>query len=930
MSALSLASVLALALEGAARGDTEAQATAQLTRSPELLEGFDPEYPEEARAAGVEGEVHLRLTLDADGLVQRVDVVERVSPPLDWAALGAATGFVFSPAEIDGKPAAVQIDYRVRFAQPGPDEGERADGERPTSRPAGDLEEVGTATLRGRVRIAGTVRPLVGAEVAVVFDDGPRDGETAAVTSTDEAGSFRVGALSPGYYVVEISAGGYQPAKVTEPLAAGEEVDLLFHLTADLGEPFETTIRARRDKSAVSRVSLSRDEVRAIPGTFGDALRVVESLPGVARAPFLGGALILRGGAPGDSAVFFDGVEIPVLYHWGGLASVVNTSFIEELSFYPGAFGVEYGGATAGVVDVRSHDLDLDAFQGNVDIDALDTGFFFGGPVEVGELPKVSFAFAARRSYLEGMASAALLLSSLVGVAPQALPVPSYEDFQLKVQSRPLPGHHLSLFVFGAEDRFNVLGDAPGVGGFDLGETLNRLLANHFVRASGEWQAQLLPGVTHLVRPYVGTTRRGLLSDSVVVDVFTGDALSPPTERLDWGVRDELRVRMFPWLRLRAGVEHVGSTVGVSLGEPFALPPEECPPDMKANGLCAVAYDVTGLQLSVAGYAQVELGPIGGLTVFPGLRVEHISTPYEDHLGSVLGDKGAEALASGTTVDPRVSLRWEPFPSFALKGAVGQYRTAPRAEEWLLDDDGELLDLPRALHAVAGLEYHFTDRLELDLQVYGVRRDRLVQNAARAFDPSTSGLPGLISQPTSFNSRGRGQTLGLEVLLRHRPSRYFFGWIAYTFQRTFVDVGERRDPYSPAPFDQTHNLILVGRVNLPWAVTLGGRWHVVTGNPSPTPAAVAVLHFLEHTSYQPVLSALDRPRLPTYHRLDLRLDRKWTFEGFSLTGYAEVVNVYNQFNAEVVIPGGDFRSRGTIVLLPSVPFLPTVGLSGSF
>ena len=37
------------------------------------------------------------------------------------------------------------------------------------------------------------------------------------------------------------------------------------------------------------------------------------------------GGLIVRGAAPGDTKVFLDGQEIPQLYHFGGLTSVVST-----------------------------------------------------------------------------------------------------------------------------------------------------------------------------------------------------------------------------------------------------------------------------------------------------------------------------------------------------------------------------------------------------------------------------------------------------------------------------------------------------------------------------------------------------------------------------------------------------------------------------
>jgi len=45
----------------------------------------------------------------------------------------------------------------------------------------------------------------------------------------------------------------------------------------------------------------------------------------------------VRGANPADSAVFIDGVEIPLLYHFGGLISVVNPNMLERIDFYSGA-----------------------------------------------------------------------------------------------------------------------------------------------------------------------------------------------------------------------------------------------------------------------------------------------------------------------------------------------------------------------------------------------------------------------------------------------------------------------------------------------------------------------------------------------------------------------------------------------------------------
>src|SRR6185295_18623854 len=94
------------------------------------------------------------------------------------------------------------------------------------------------------------------------------------------------------------------------------------------------------------------EEITKIPGTNGDALRSVHDLPGVARPPGLDGALIVRGSSPRDSDVFIDGTEVPLVYHFGGLSSVVPSETLDRIDFYPGNFGPEFGRISGGVVDV--------------------------------------------------------------------------------------------------------------------------------------------------------------------------------------------------------------------------------------------------------------------------------------------------------------------------------------------------------------------------------------------------------------------------------------------------------------------------------------------------------------------------------------------------------------------------------------------------
>ena len=73
---------------------------------PEPTLKTDIEYTEEARAAGIEGRLVLKVTVDASGAVTDVVVVTSVDPALDAAAIATVKTWRFRPAQACGKPVA--------------------------------------------------------------------------------------------------------------------------------------------------------------------------------------------------------------------------------------------------------------------------------------------------------------------------------------------------------------------------------------------------------------------------------------------------------------------------------------------------------------------------------------------------------------------------------------------------------------------------------------------------------------------------------------------------------------------------------------------------------------------------------------------------------------------------------------------------------
>jgi len=104
---------------GTAGGATEPDSTPPIRaigeiKPPNLIKQVDPEYPEIARQARVEGIVIIEATTDSQGNVINTHVLRSI-PLLDDAALAAVKQWIYEPYIIEGKKRGVIFTVTVRF-----------------------------------------------------------------------------------------------------------------------------------------------------------------------------------------------------------------------------------------------------------------------------------------------------------------------------------------------------------------------------------------------------------------------------------------------------------------------------------------------------------------------------------------------------------------------------------------------------------------------------------------------------------------------------------------------------------------------------------------------------------------------------------------------------------------------------------------------
>ncbi len=82
---------------------------------PKLMTRVTPVYPTEAKKAGIEGTVILGATIDGEGKVTDVKILESI-PGLDQAAIDALKQWIYYPVWLNNQPVIYSFTVAVKFS----------------------------------------------------------------------------------------------------------------------------------------------------------------------------------------------------------------------------------------------------------------------------------------------------------------------------------------------------------------------------------------------------------------------------------------------------------------------------------------------------------------------------------------------------------------------------------------------------------------------------------------------------------------------------------------------------------------------------------------------------------------------------------------------------------------------------------------------
>lgn len=775
--------------------------------------------------------------------------------------------------------------------------------------------------IEGRVFDAKNNEPLPFTNI-VIFGT-----NIGAVSDLD--GKFLFTGVEPGFIKLAATSVGYEKYISEDFLVTNAKtVFVNLPMVETSIKLDEVVVRAspfvRDQESPVSLRRLNISEIERNPGSNRDISKVIQSLPGVSVTPAQRNDVIVRGGGPSENTFFLDGIEIPTINHFstqgasGGPVGIINVDFIREVNFYSGAFPANKGNALSSVIDFRMVDPNPDKWNFRATVGATDLGFTANGPLSNNS----GLIFSVRRSYLQ------FLFDAL------GLPfLPTYNDLQFKYKISFDKKNQLTLIGLGALDN-NVLNT-----GIENPDDEQQYILG-YLPANDQWSYTIGGVYRHFSKNgfhTVALSRNSLnnesfkFQDNIEEDTLkTFDYLSKETENK---LRYEFTGNKSNW-NYNVGAGAMLSDFTNNSFQKLYLNGNVQNVTRKAD-LDLLSWNAFG-QLSHAFLKE-------RLTLSLGIRFD--ANNYSSTMNNMFKQ-----------FSPRFSASYALTEKWFLNANTGRYYQRPAYTTLgFTDNDGVYVNKENGLkyisvdHIVAGLEFRPDEQSKVTLEGFYKFYDNYPFSVQDSVSIASKGADFGVYGSEEVVSTDKGQAYGFEVFARATDFLGFNTILSYTFVRSKFE--DKTGEYIPAAWDNKHilNFTLLKKLKKNW--NIGGKWRFVGGAPY-TPYDAEKSSFVAAWDVQggPYLDygRFNSLRLGSFHQLDVRIDKQYFFDKWSLMLYVDIQNLYNfQSDNPPVFLREEDENNVPVIVNPDVPYneqkyqlktlqttsgtvLPTIGIMVEF
>lgn len=705
---------------------------------------------------------------------------------------------------------------------------------------------------------------------------------------TDEKGFVTFTDLQQSEIQVVISLSGYIRFEKQFNLVTTGDSEKIY-LQKETQDSFETVITESKLKKDVSQKTMSRKEFLTLPGANGDPLKAIQNLPGINRVQGFSSAVVIQGSAPKDTAYDFEGHDIPLVFHFGGLSSVVMPEAIEQVDYYSAGYQSDYSRALGGIISLKTKKPELNEVD-RKSLFYLDN-LSAGGLLESRINDHSSFLISGRFSYIGFFLKNATKDNENLDLTL----APEYQDLTAFYNLKISNSDDFKLSLLSSRDKLEFIfkeplrGDPTIRGAFSNSTQFYRLIPAYSKKINEDSKFLLSAGLgSDEIKVEVGDQYFKLKSDVV-------------TTRFEW------EYKIFQNWISQWGMDHQYSKAHVDIKLPIVRG------QGGVNNPIATAdkkqTEINTDILNLGFYLKNDYAYTDKLNIYPNLRLDQYSQTKE------------------TFLLPRLAAAYKYSNQWTYKMASGLYAQPPEPQESSEKFGNPDIRSPRAQHLSVGFQFtpilNFSEdsifkltEAEYLVSVFDRRYSSLVVSSSALKSVNGSSVFEV------YNNDGEGHSMGVEATYRFKSIDYS-GSINYTVSkstRSTPTQGEYLFEY-----DQTHNLNFLLAKNFSNNWRLSGRYRYVTGNPY-TPI-ISGIYDADNEVYFPKRGSVYSERLKEFQQLDMRLDKKIITNESIWTFYLDIQNILNQKNPETIQYSYDYSEKNEI---SGLPVLPAIGIKGEF
>ena len=705
-------------------------------------------------------------------------------------------------------------------------------------------------TIIGRVISTMNQKPLQGVTVKIQ--------ETKLGAITNSKGYFSIKNVPVGIYAVKFSSVGFSTYVQSNVIVSSvKPAQLEIELSEKMIILPEVEVRAsyfiKKIETASSTQSLSAEDIRRTPGVQEDVIRATALLPGVGVTGAGRNDLLVRGGAPYENLFLVDNIEVPNINHFGtqgssgGPLSIINIDFVKNVDFSAGAFGAKYGDKTSSITNITLRNGNEEKFGGKAVLSATGFGINLEGPIVDGS----SFFFSVRRSYLDFIFKAA-------GFGF----IPEYWDFQGKINYKLNDNNYLSFLTIGA------LGSVK----------LNNNNADNIYknsRVAVPNQNQYFSGLTWKSLFETGFLTITLGETFTKYSTYQNNDSIPPQKiffnnstEAETTLKTDVDIIISPNLDLTFGNQVKWAT--------------------------RLQYDIL-----VPGYLRTDnFGNERTLAIDTNFRAYKNATyiSLTSAFRSFKFTAGVRSdfynfLETKLYLAPRASLIYQLNNVSAFVISAGRYYQSP-SYIWLLGDtENKNMKPIKSDQIVIGYEHTPLEDLKVQLEVFYKRYN---DYPARVYRPQAVLAPSGFEDLTSdipfglepLSSKAEGNSYGAELFIQKKLSKIpIYGLFSLSYSENKFKSLDGIVRYGAYDSRIIMNIAIGYRIDDLWEIS--SKFRLASGQPTTAYTTTGVKDYSHYNEGE---------RLPLFHSMDFRVDKRWNFDNFYLVTYLDIQNLYGRKN----------------------------------